>query len=200
MKTFTLIYCAVLITTCSLLSCGNSKSNSEEEANILGEFQDTVNSSLEVNSDSMYRVFAAKFYSSLELTPDLNKKHSTVGGVIFNMDKFNSCIDNNSIFSKLRISNLTGEYHNRFAIQLLNIESVKLNNDVIEIYTNVEYSISEVGSFQNEEKLTITDNQKKLTLNKWEDIKLAKMEVAEYEGLENFNETEFYKMIGSVNK
>ena len=32
------------------------------------------------------------------------------------------------------------------------------------------------------------------------DLKVKKMVVAEYEGLENFKEVDFYKMLGSLNK
>ena len=72
--------------------------------------------------------FVKYFYSSLELTPELNQKHYEEGGVKFNMDKFNSCIDINSIYPKKRISNLTGDYHDRYSIKLLNIGSLLINN------------------------------------------------------------------------
>ncbi len=144
--------------------------------------------------------FVKKFYSSLELAPELNQKHYSEGGVKFNMNKFNSCIDINSIYSKRRISNLTGDYHDRYGIKLLNFGSFKLNKNIIELITIVEYQIYEVGTFQNEEKLIININQGNLTLNKWEDLKVEKMEVFEIEGLENFKEVDFYKMLGSSNK
>ncbi len=144
--------------------------------------------------------FVKKFYSSLELTPELNQKQYSEGGVKFNMNKFNSCIDINSIYSKKRVSNLTGDYHDRYSIKLLNFGSLKLNKNVIELITIVEYQIYEVGTFQNEEKLIININQGNLTLNKWEDLKVEKMLVAEYEGLENFKEVDFYKILGSLNK
>ena len=144
--------------------------------------------------------FVKKFYSSLELTPELNKKHYIEGGVKFNMNKFNSCIDINSIYSKKRISNLTGDYHDAYNIKLLNFDSLRLNNNIIELIAIVEYQVYEVGTFQNEEKLIININQGNLTLKKWVDLKVKKMVVAEYEGLENFKEVDFYKMLGSLNK
>ena len=153
------------------------------------------------NSDDIITSeFVSKLYSSLELTPELNKKNQAEGGVKFNLNEFNSCIEVNSIYSKNRISNLTGDYHDRYNIKLLYVDSVKSNKNIIEIITTVEYEIYEVGRFQNEEKLIINVNKGNLTLNKWEDVKVKKMEVAEYEGLENFKEVDFYNMLGSVNK
>lgn len=144
--------------------------------------------------------FVKKFYSSLELTPELNQKQYIEGGVKFNMNKFNSCIDINSIYSKKRISNLTGDYHDAYNIKLLSFDSLRLNKNIIELITIVEYQIYEVGTFQNEEKLIININQGNLTLNKWVDLKVKKMVVSEYEGLENFKEVDFYKILGSLNK
>jgi hypothetical protein len=59
------------------------------------------------------------FYSSLELSAALNQKQYEVGGVKFDVSKFNSHIDNSSKYPKLRISNLTGDYHDRYNINLL---------------------------------------------------------------------------------
>ena len=39
-------------------------------------------------------------------------------------------------------------------------------------------------------------NQDKLILAKWEDIKVKKIEVSEYNGLEYFDENSFYQVIG----
>jgi hypothetical protein len=83
---------------------------------------------------------------------------------------------------------------------LVSIDLIESDNNTIEVSTTVEYSVSELGIFLNEEKLSININQGNMIINKWEDRKVKKMEVAKYEGLENFNEKDFYKTIGSVNK
>jgi hypothetical protein len=147
-------------------------------------------------ADIETKIFVEKFYSSLELSPELNKKHYEEGGVIFNMDNFNNLTDKNSIYSKERVQNLTGDYHDRYYINLVNIESIEENNNKILVSTTVEYSIYEIGTFQNEEKLWINRSQDKLILANWEDVKVKKMEVSEYEGLEYFDENSFYQVIG----
>ena len=83
---------------------------------------------------------------------------------------------------------------------MVSIDLIESDNNNIEVTTTVEYSVSELGTFLNEENLSININQGNLIINKWEDRKVKKMEVAEYEGLENFNKKAFYKTIGSVNK
>jgi hypothetical protein len=151
-------------------------------------------------AEAIVKEFALNFYSSLELTAELNQKQYEEGGVKFNLNKFNTYTDKNSIYSKKRLFNLTGDYHERYNIKLISVDSQKINENIIELITTVEYSIFELGNFQNEEKLIINMNQGNLILNKWEDIKIKKMEVAEYDGLENFKEIDFYKILGSVNK
>tara|TARA_Y100001954_G_C15728081_1_gene561786 strand:- start:68 stop:586 length:519 start_codon:yes stop_codon:yes gene_type:complete len=171
MKKITTIFVVTLLISCGLTSCN-------EEADIEA------------------KMFAEKFYSSLELSSELNQKHYSEGGVTFNMDNFNSLIDKSSIYSKERVGNLTGHYHDRYYINLVGIESIEVINNKILVTTTVEYSIYEIGTFQNEEKLWINRNQDKLILAKWEDIKVKKMEVSEYDGLENFDENSFYQVIG----
>ncbi len=146
------------------------------------------------------KAFVSKFYSSLELSPELNEKHYIEGGVKFNTAIINDFIDCRSIYSKERVLNLTGDYHDRYNIMLVSIDLIESDDKFIEVSTTVEYSIYELGTFQNSENLSININYGDLIINKWKDNKVKKMEVAEYEGLEKFNEKDFYKAIGSVNK
>jgi len=62
------------------------------------------------------------------------------------------------------------------------------------------YAGDELGSFYNREKLTLKENRGLLKLAKWIDLGLYKSEVADYEGLEDFGESDFYRWIGSFNK
>ena len=151
-------------------------------------------------NDIIIKGYVRKFYSSLELSPELNKKNIEVGGVKFNTDKFNSCINKLSEYSKERINKLTGEYHGMCNIELLNIDSVYIENDIINVFATIEYQVQELGGFQNQEHLIINIIQGELKLKKWLDVRLFKMELGEYDGLENFSEVDFYKFIGSLNK
>jgi len=148
----------------------------------------------------LIKKFVTKFYSSLELTPELNQKQYETGGVVFNMNQFNACVDKNSIYSKDRISNLTGNYHDRYNIRLLSIDSIKIIQNIAKVYTTVEYEIYEFGSFNNKEDLTISINNSTCILKKWSDIKLKKIKFYEYGDSQNLKEIDFYKAIGSVNK
>jgi len=196
MKKVMTIFGAILFTSVIVTSCGGGSSNTNKEAEIEKARQDSTNTS----NDSIALVaeqrriqdsikvtdFVKTFYSSLELSTALNQKQYEEGGVQFNLNQFKSCVDNKSIFSKLRISNLTGDYHDRYNIKLLSIDSIKENSNYTEAFTTVEYGIYELGTFQNIEKIIINFNQDRLTLNKWNDIKIKKMLVSEYEGLGDY--------------
>jgi hypothetical protein len=147
-------------------------------------------------------LFIEKFYTSLELSPELSRKNYLKGGVKFPLDSFNSCITKNSIYSKDRISILTGTYHDRVHIELIQIDSVKEAKGVLEVYTHVMYGIYETGSFENLEKLIVRKNNDKFAVERWEDCKLKKMHMpnAESYGLQNFTERDFYNIVGSINK
>jgi hypothetical protein len=150
--------------------------------------------------DILIKRFVTKFYNSLELTPELNQKQYETGGVVFNLNQFNTCVDKNSIYSKDRISNLTGNYHDRYNIRLLSIDSIKIIQNIAKVYTTVEYEIYEIGSFNNKEDLIIAINNSKCILKKWSDIKVKKMKVNGYGDSQNFKEIDFYNAIGSINK
>jgi hypothetical protein len=201
MKKVNTIFGALLFTALIITSC-NGGPKEQKDADIVQDPSNTENSNDQLTqvNENETKTFVSKFYASLELSPELNQKHYEEGGVRFDVNIFNEFIDEGSIYSKEKVSNLTGDYHDRFSITLVSIDLIESDNNIIEVSTTVEYSIYELGTFQNEEKLSINIKQGNLIINKWEDIKLKIMEVAEYEGLENFNEKDFYKTIGSVNK
>lgn len=147
-------------------------------------------------------LFMEKFYTSLELSPEQNRKNYLEGGVDFPLGSFYSCMSKNAKYSKKRVSKLTDEYHDRYHIELIQIDSVKENNDIIEVYTNVMYGIYETGSFENLEKLIVRKNESTFKVERWEDIKVKKMHMpnAQFYGLQNFSERDFYFMLGSLNK
>jgi hypothetical protein len=147
-------------------------------------------------------LFMEKFYTSLELSPEQNRKNYLEGGVDFPLGSFYSCMSKNAKYSKKRVSRLTEEYHDRYHIELIQIDSVKENNELIEVYTNVMYGIYETGSFENLEKITVRKTESTFKVERWEDIKVKKMHMpnAQFYRLENFTERDFYYMVGSLNK
>ena len=201
MKKVITIFGVLLFTALIIASC-NVGTKEVKEADIVQDHSHNENSNDQLNQINVEetKIFVSKFYTSLELSTELNQKNYEEGGVKFNINIFNGFIDKGSIYSKERVSNLTGDYHDRYSIKLVSIDLIESDNNTIEVSTTVEYSVSELGIFLNEEKLSININQGNMIINKWEDRKVKKMEVAKYEGLENFNEKDFYKIIGSVNK
>ena len=201
MKKVITIFGVLLFTALIIASC-NIGTKEVKEADIVQDHSHNENSNDQLNQINVEetKIFVSKFYTSLELSTELNQKNYEEGGVKFNINIFNGFIDKGSIYSKERVSNLTGDYHDRYSIKLVSIDLIESDNNTIEVSTTVEYSVSELGIFLNEEKLSININQGNMIINKWEDRKVKKMEVAKYEGLENFNEKDFYKTIGSVNK
>jgi hypothetical protein len=201
MKKVITIFGVLLFTALIIASC-NVGTKEVKEADIVQDHSHNENSNDQLNQINVEetKIFVSKFYASLELSTELNQKNYEEGGVKFNINIFNGFIDKGSIYSKERVSNLTGDYHDRYSIKLVSIDLIESDNNTIEVSTTVEYSVSELGIFLNEEKLSININQVNMIINKWEDRKVKKMEVAKYEGLENFNEKDFYKTIGSVNK
>lgn len=145
--------------------------------------------------------FTNNFYRSLELTEEENQRHYENGGVIFNLDNFNSMISKNAEYSKKRVESLSDpSYHDRYYVELLEIEEIQFSNNLVIVKSKVMYAGDELGSFYNREKLTLKENRGLLKLAKWIDLGLYKSEVADYEGLEDFGESDFYRWIGSFNK
>lgn len=200
----------MLLFSVIITSCGDGSTNTNKEAEIASGTQNDANSAndsiasaaakMKIQDSIKFTNFVKKFYSALELSPTLNQKQYEEGGVHFNLNEFKSCVDDRSIFSQLKISNLTGDYHDRYNIRLLSIDSISEIKKNKVAYTTVEYGIYEVGTFQNLEIIFINSDQNRLTLNKWEDVKIKEMNIAGYEGLETFKEKDFYKTIGSINK
>jgi hypothetical protein len=144
--------------------------------------------------------FVRKFYSTLELTDEMNQRAYESDEFSFSTRAFYNCVNSKSVFSKKRLKNLTGEFHYYYDIYLKSINSVQEEPGSFVVYTTVNYGIYETGNIENIEKLRITAFEDKLIVSNWEDVNVKNMAIAEYEGLENYNEQEFYKNIGSVNK
>lgn len=161
---------------------------------------------LNLKSDSIQKYYPVKlfvetFYKSLELSKEENQRQYEVGNVSFSLDNFHSLIDKNSNYSKKRVNNLSDpSYHDRYYIELQNIEEIKITSDEILVKTRVLYESYGMGAFYNEELLTLKINRGLIKLYKWSDLRVYKMELSEYEGMENFSESDFYQWMGSINK
>ena len=145
----------------------------------IGKLQKSVDS---IKAYSHITRFVQAFYNSLELSEEENQRQ-------------------NANYSEKRVNNLSDEsYHDRYYIELLSIEGIKFVNDKIIVMTKAMYFGSEMGSFYNEERLTLQDNKGLLKLTSWLDVDLYKMEPSEYEHMENFTKDDFYQWLGSFNK
>ena len=144
--------------------------------------------------------FVASFYNSLELTDEENQRHYETGDVEFNINNFNQLINSDSKFSTKRVDQLTGTYHDRCHISLVQTKKVEINAPIITVVTNVKYGMFEMGNFFNNEQLTLVLTSGKLKLLKWEDINLEKMYKAPYDHMQDFNEKDFYQALGSINR
>ncbi len=172
------------------------------------QFKDSLNITLAQNTlmnDSLnklnLKLFVETFYKSLELSKEENQRQYEVGNVSFSLDNFHSLIDKNSNYSKKRVNNLSDpSYHDRYYIELQNIEEIKITSDEILVKTRVLYASYEMGAFYNEELLTLKIDRGLIKLYKWSDLRVYKMELSEYEGMENFSESDFYQWMGSINK
>ena len=192
-----------------LFGCGTSSEDAAPHDQRNGESDtiaqsalndDSVRDGSQIDRDSI-RVadFVERMYSSLELSPELNERQDREGGVIFNLSGFKSCLNRESIYSKDRIENLSGDYHERYNIDLVRIESIAQKGDFVEVIANVEYEIYEFGGFINTERLLVNLTAEGCTLQRWEDVKLKELRDAGY-GDEALTESDFYRVLGSVNK
>ena len=176
----------------------DAKTENEILRDSIENLQKSVDS---VNTFSHITHFVQAFYKSLELSEAENQRQYEVGDVRFDLDNFSCLIGKNAKYSKKRVDNLSDEnYHDRYYIELLNIEDIKFENNKIIVSTKVLYVGSEMGSFYNEEQLTLQDNKGLLKLTSWLDVDLYKMELSEYEHMENFTIDDFYEWLGSYNK
>ena len=144
--------------------------------------------------------FVRRFYSTLELSDEMNQRAYESNEISFSTRAFYNCVNSKSVFSKKRLKNLTGEFHYYYDVYLKSINSVQEEPGSFVVITTVNYGIYETGNIENIEKLRITAFENKLIVSTWEDVKVKNMAIAEYEGLENYNEKVFYKNLGSVNK
>lgn len=176
----------------------DAKTENEILRDSIENLQKSVDS---VNTFSHITHFVQAFYNSLELSEAENQRQYEVGDVRFDIDNFSCLIGKNAKYSKKRVDNLSDEnYHDRYYIELLSIEDIKFENNNIIVSTKVLHVGSEMGSFYNEEQLTLQDNKGLLKLTSWLDVDLYKMELSEYEHMDNFTIADFYEWLGSYNK
>lgn len=140
--------------------------------------------------------FVRSFYESMELSQKEVEKLMETGDDNFPQSKINKLKSMNVFNAKQRVKNLTGIYYDRYYVELKDIDSISVNDTQIKAYTTVLYGLYETGKFYNIERIDISDkNNGELKITKWIDLKLLKMELKDYEGLENFSEKDFYKSI-----
>ena len=145
--------------------------------------------------------FVHSFYNSLELSKEENERQYNEGGVNFDLDNFHTLISENAMYSTERVDNLSDDsYHDRYYIGLLSVGEIVDIGGRILVKTKVLYYIYELGSFYNEEVLHLLPNGSGYKLNGWYDKGLYEIALRGYEGTEDFNESDFYKMMGSANK
>jgi len=176
-----------------------SDKNIGEEAVTMENEEENVEDTQTIAEETV-EAFVSKFYASLELTKEENQEHYETGNIEFNLSEFNSLVAANADYSEERLENLSGGYHDRYTVELQEIDSILINSNEVVVYTKVSYSISEMGEFFNNERLVLLNQNEELKLSKWEDIGIYKMVKAEYEHMDNFTESDFYKAIGSFNK
>ena len=168
----------------------------------INNLEDSLNLYINFNETELEEKYAdifmlvKKFYSSLELSDEENQKHYVEGNVIFDTSDFEKIIDDNCQYSKERVENLTSDYHSYIWIGFKNILSVKKNKEFTDVIVKALYGIYETGSFENIELIRLKEKDGNLKVIKWSDIKVHKMFVSDYDGLEKFTEADFYKRIG----
>lgn len=165
--------------------------------------QDSIQKASEDSIKNHTRVskYVKDFYNAFELSDKEIQRHYEYGDVEFSLKKFNSLIDKNSKYSKKRVNLLSDvDYHDRYYIKLQSVQNIQFLNNEFEVKTKVLYEIYGMGTFYNEEKLILQDKDGILKLKEWSDIDIYKMELSEYEGLEDFSKKDFYEMMGSINK
>lgn len=177
------------------------KNTKTENALMLDSIQNLQKSVDTINTFSHITRFVQAFYNSLELSREEKQRQYEVGDVRFDLDNFYCLIGKNAKYSQKRVENLSDEnYHDRYYLELLSIEDIKFVNNKIIVSTKVLYAGYEMGSFYNEEQLTLEDNKGLIKLISWLDVDLYKMEPSGYEGMEDFTKDDFYKWLGSYNK
>ena len=177
-----------------------------DSANTLNALQHDSIEDLQKSADSANTLshitrFVQAFYNSLELSEAENLRQYEVGDVRFDLDNFYCLIGENAKYSQKRVENMSDQnYHDKYYVELLSIEDINFVNNKIIVSTKVLYAGQEMGSFYNEEQLTLQDNMGLLKLTSWLDVDLYKMEPSEYEHMANFTKDDFYQWLGSFNK
>jgi len=114
--------------------------------------------------------------------------------VMLSLSRFNSMVDGTSKYP-IRVKNLTGEYHDRYYISLEKVLSIVKVEGVFLVFTEVNYSISEMGDFINLECLEIKNNSGTLLLSVWNDVNLLEKETEEYGDYDKISSEDFYNSI-----
>ena len=198
MKKSITVLAAIVLTSFIYASCGNAQSESGKD--ISETIVDEDSNSVEDNvKRKKVEDFVKTFYESMELTqPEVEKLMETYDDD-FLQAKIDKLSNMNAFKTKERVKNLTGMYHDRYYVELIKIDSININDNQIKAYTTVLYQLDEVGSFYNLERIDISEKSNEdFQILDWSDLKLSKMELKDYEGLEDFSEKDFYKSIDHV--
>ncbi len=198
MKKSITVLAAIVLTSFIYASCGNAQSESGKD--ISETIVDEDSNSFEDNvKRKKVEDFVKTFYESMELTqPEVEKLMETYDDD-FLQAKIDKLSNMNAFKTKERVKNLTGMYHDRYYVELIKIDSININDNQIKAYTTVLYQLDEVGSFYNLERIDISEKSNEdFQILDWSDLKLSKMELKDYEGLEDFSEKDFYKSIDHV--
>jgi hypothetical protein len=149
-----------------------------------------------LNLDKEVKKFIQTFYNSLELTDEENRE-AFINGKAFTKTDWKKYLNNTVNYSKDKLNTLIGQYHDHYQINLLKINSIKIENNNLIVSTLVQYFIHETATFNNIEEIIFTNSQNKTFLKGWYDVepKLVEKLVDD-----EFNSEELYKIIGSNKK
>jgi hypothetical protein len=180
----------ILFASLTITSCNNKPD--------VNGFVTNFYSSLELNEDGTNKSGKNKHYNSDETRRYVESRgydydeslEQFNGKLLFDDSLFKSYLNNAAVVSQDRIQNLTGFNHDKFTIKLIKVDSIKFKYNSFNIgkfaienkfncikviaYTEVQYKISELGSFVNKEILEISTEGDSLKLNSWRDINIVK--------------------------
>jgi hypothetical protein len=190
-----------------LLNSNNNTNNYERQKEIDKIIEDSLaNVNIEcpnffiitdkLNLDKEVKKFIQTFYNSLELTEEENRE-AFINGKAFTKTDWKKYLNNSVNYSKDKLNTLIGQYHDHYQINLLKINSIKIENNKLIVSTLVEYFIHETATFNNSEEIIFTNSQNKTFLKGWYDVepKLVEKLVDD-----EINSDELYKIIGSNKK
>lgn len=113
--------------------------------------------------------YIKSFYQSLELS-DKENQNAEENATPFPKKEFKKFLSTCKSYSKKRIKELTGDYHPRYNIELLEISNILILDTIIVVETKVEYGIYELGVFINIEEIQLGFNKEKMEILGWYDI------------------------------